>query len=402
MTEADRADRRRIGTGGEVFVAFLRLGLTSFGGPVAHLGYFRTEFVERRRWLDDSHYSDLVALCHFLPGPSSSQVGMSLGLMRAGWPGALLAWAGFTLPSAILLIVFAYGVGRFDGPLASGALAGLRIAAVAVVAHAVASMARSLCSDTPRRLLAVVAALLATLLPTGIGQVAAMLVCGAIGWRVLSPPVPEATVDEALVSPKAGIASLILFAVLTGSLALAAIVSASPTIAALDGFFRAGALVFGGGHVVLPLLQSVVSSTGVVGDAEFMAGYGAAQAMPGPLFAFAAYLGTLIPGLWPAWVGGLVFLVALFAPAFLLLCAALPFWTSLRRRVAAQSVLAGVNAGVVGLLLAALYHPVWTSAIHVPVDFVLALAGFAVLMARGAPLVVVALSAAIGAVVLAP
>jgi chromate transporter len=365
---------------------------------VAHLGYFRTEFVERRRWLDDRSYSDLVALCQFLPGPASSQVGMALGLSRAGWSGALMAWVGFTLPSSLALIAFAYGITQYRDLASSGAVKGLKVVAVAVVAQAVWGMARSLCPDRRRAGLAIFAALLTLVLPSAFGQVTAILVCGLIGWRWLQLPSQQASthVDYG-VSRRAGIVALTLFTLLLLSLPVLAAATGSALWALIDGFYRAGALVFGGGHVVLPLLQTTVVPSGAVSNADFLAGYGAAQAVPGPLFTFAAYLGAAMNGPMPGWVGGLVFLVVIFVPAFLLVVAALPFWEALRRRDAVQSSMAGVNAGVVGILLSALYDPVWTSAIHARSEFGLALAAFGLLVyARLSPLIVVGLSAAAG------
>lgn len=380
----------------EVLWAFLRLGLTSFGGPVAHLGYFRTEFVERRRWLDDRGFSDLVALCQFLPGPASSQTGMALGWARAGWLGALMAWVGFTLPSALALMAFAYGIARYGDLAASGVVHGLKVAAVAIVAQAVWGMAKSLCPDRPRAGLAIFAALLTLLLPSAIGQVGAILVCGLIGRRLLRLPHKAPMQRVAFgVSRRAGVVALALFAVLLAGLPLLAAISGSALWQRIDGFYRAGSLVFGGGHVVLPLLQSVVVPSGAVDESIFLAGYGAAQAVPGPLFSFAAYLGAVMTGPLTGWVGGLVLLVVIFVPGFLLVVGALPFWDALRRRDAVQSAMAGVNAGVVGLLLSALYDPVWTSAIHSRFDFGLAVAAFGLLVyARLSPVIVVALAAA--------
>ena len=384
----------------EVLWAFLRLGLTSFGGPVAHLGYFRTEFVERRRWLDDRGFSDLVALCQFLPGPASSQTGMALGLARAGWLGALMAWVGFTLPSALALIAFAYGIARYGDLAASGVVHGLKVAAVAVVAQAVWGMAKSLCPDRPRAGLAIFAALLTLLLPSAIGQVGAIFICGLIGWRLLRLPRGAPMQRVAFgVSRRAGVVALALFAILLLGLPLLAAISGSALWQRVDGFYRAGSLVFGGGHVVLPLLQSVVVPSGAVDESVFLAGYGAAQAVPGPLFSFAAYLGAVMTGPLTGWAGGLVLLVVIFVPGFLLVVGALPFWDALRRRDAVQSAMAGVNAGVVGLLLSALYDPVWTSAIHSRFDFGLAVAAFGLLVyARLSPVIVVALAAAAAAV----
>jgi len=399
--------------------AFLRLGLTSFGGPVAHLGYFRTEFVERRRWMDERSYADLVALCQFLPGPASSQVGIAIGLAKGGWWGSLAAWAGFTLPSALALIAFALGVAAQPGGLDSGALQGLKVAAVAVVAQAVWGMSRTLCPDRPRAGLALAAALALLALPTVGAQVAVIVACGVAGWALLKLPGQAPVAHQGYgVSATAGSVALGLLA--AGLLALPLLAASGPLWAVTDAMFRAGALVFGGGHVVLPLLQAAVvhgpeaqaghagllGATGFTGmdNASFLAGYGAAQAVPGPLFTFAAYLGAMLPAQgsgalsWPGgWAGGLIALGAIFVPAWLLVVGALPFWDRLRQRPGLQSALAGVNAGVVGLLLAALYDPVWTSAIHTRADFALGLAAFALLVvAKWSPLAVVTLTAAGG------
>ena len=382
----------------EVFLAFLRLGLTSFGGPVAHIGYFRAEFVERRRWLDERSYADLVALCQFLPGPASSQVGLALGQLRAGLPGALAAWLGFTLPSALLLMTFAYGIARNSVLATSGAVHGLKVFAVAVVAQAVWSMGRSLCPDRPRAGLAILGALLTLVLPATVGQVAAIAICGLIGWWALR--VPHQSAVEHLgygVSKRTGAVALAMFALLFAGLPIVATTTGSSTLALVNGFYRSGALVFGGGHVVLPLLQSVVVPSGAVTNADFLAGYGAAQVMPGPLFAFSAYLGAVNRGPLSGWIGSLVFLVTLFTPAFLLLMGALPHWDALRQRDSVQSIMAGVNAGVVGLLLAALYDPVATSAILTRADFGFVLVLFGLLaVARWSPLTVAVVAALAG------
>jgi len=382
----------------EVLWAFLRLGMTSFGGPVAHLGYFRAEFVQRRRWLDEGSYADLVALCQFLPGPTSSQVGIALGLRRAGWPGALLAWLGFTLPSALLLIAFAYGIAHYAGLAASGAVHGLKVVAVAVVAQAVWGMARTLCPDRPRAGLAILAALATLALPAAPGQIGAILACGLLGRLLLKPPREPALPHAGYgISRRAGAAAFLLFAALLLGLPLLAGATGSPLWALVDGFFRAGSLVFGGGHVMLPLLQAAVVPAGAVDNAVFLAGYGAAQAVPGPLTAFAAFLGTAMHGPLSGWQGGLAFLAVIFLPSFLLVAGALPFWEALRRRDGIRSALAGVNAGVVGILLSALYDPVWTSAILDRADFGLGLAAFGLLAyARVSPVWVVAFGAAAG------
>ena len=379
----------------EVFLAFLRLGVTSFGGPIAHLGYFRAEFVERRRWLDDPAFSDLVGLCQFLPGPTSSQVGMALGTMRAGSPGALAAWLGFTTPSALLLVAFGYGMARFSDVAQSGAVHGLKVVAVAVVAQAVWGMAKTLCPDRSRAALAICAALLTLVLPTSVGQIGAIAASALAGLYLVKVVPPAQDTEEAFAaSPRWGAVCLVLFVVLLAGLPIAAQASGSLLLHLVDGFYRAGALVFGGGHVVLPLLQSAVVPSGVVSNEQFLAGYGAAQAVPGPLFTFAAYLGTVMNGPLSGWQGGLVFLAAIFLPGYLLVAGTLPFWERLRRRTRIRAAMAGVNAGVVGILLSALYDPVWTSAIHSRADFGLALAAFGLLVhARLSPILVVLLTA---------
>ena len=390
--------RRSRGSAIEVFLAFLKLGLTSFGGPVAHLGYFRTEFVQRRNWLDDTSYADLVALCQFLPGPASSQVGIALGQRRAGWAGALAAWAGFTLPSAVMLILFAFGVRQWAGLAQSGAIHGLKVAAVAVVAQAVLGMARSLCPDRLRAGVAVLAALLVLAMPSAGGQILTIVVGAVIGrWALQLEHLPAAHHHDHGISKTTGALLLLLFAALLLLLPLLAAVVPSSLALAVSSFYRAGALVFGGGHVVLPLLQLAVVPNELVSQDAFLAGYGAAQAVPGPLFTFAAYLGAVMSAPPGGWLGGLVLLTAIFVPAFLLVLGALPFWEFLRQRSDVQRVLAGVNAAVVGILGAALYDPVWTSAIHSRSDFALALAAFGLLVfGRQSPVLVVLLAALAG------
>jgi chromate transporter len=395
--EAAASSMRR-GSVVEVFTAFLRLGLTSFGGPVAHLGYFRSEFVDRRQWMDDRSYSDLVALCQFLPGPASSQVGMALGLSRAGWLGALAAWAGFTLPSAIVLILFAYGIANYGDLASSGAVHGLKVVAVAVVAQAVWGMAKVLCPDRPRAGLAILASLLTLVMPLALGQIGAILSCGILGRWLLHLPhkLPQEHRSYG-VSRRVGVAAWVLFTGLLVGLPFAATALASPLLSLVSGFYHAGALVFGGGHVVLPLLQASVVPSGAVSNADFLAGYGAAQAVPGPLFTFAAFLGAVMTGPLSGWRGGLVFLLVIFLPAFLILVGAMPFWETLRQRSGIQTAMAGVNAGVVGVLLSALYDPVWTSAIHSRADFGLALAAFGMLVyAKVSPVWVVLAAALTG------
>lgn len=364
-----------------VFLIFLRLGLTSFGGPIAHLGYFRDEFVTRRRWLTERSYADLVALCQFLPGPASSQVGIALGLSRAGYRGALAAWAGFTLPSAIALILFALGISQYGTALSPGALHGLKVVAVAVVAQAVWGMARNLCTDVLRVSIMVIAACVALLEPSVWGQVSVIAAAGLAGLLLFKPdrsaehdPLPIT------ISPRAGAIWLSLFLALLVGLPLLTQMLPNQTVAMVDAFYRSGSLVFGGGHVVLPLLQTEVVPSGWVSNETFLAGYGAAQAVPGPLFTFAAFLGASMNLAPSGWVGGVICLLAIFTPAFLLIVGALPFWERLRRSLRTRAALAGVNAAVVGLLLAALYQPVWTSAIFKPQDFGLALIALVALM----------------------
>ena len=364
-----------------VFLIFLRLGLTSFGGPVAHLGYFREEFVTRRKWLSDQSYADLVALCQFLPGPASSQVGIALGFSRAGYPGALAACAGFTLPSAIALIVFAIGLSSFGNSFSAGALQGLKIVAVAVVAQAVWGMARSLCTDVKRITIMMLATCGALLIPFVWSQVVIIVLAGVVGIVLFKPA--QLSPHDPLpiqISRRTGAYWLALFFILLVTLPFASELFPNQTLALIDAFYRAGALVFGGGHVVLPLLQTEVVPTGWVGEEIFLAGYGATQAMPGPLFTFAAFLGASMTAPPSGWIGGLIALITIFVPSFLLVLGALPFWESLRQNLRTQAALSGINASVVGLLLAALYQPVWASAILSAQDFALALLALVALM----------------------
>ena len=370
-----------------VFAVFLRLGLTSFGGPIAHLGYYRTEFVERRRWLSEAAYADLVALCQLLPGPASSQVGFAVGLSRGGLLGGVAAWLGFTLPSAVAMVLFAQGAAALTGPLSAGMLHGLQVAAVAVVAQAVWSMARSLCPDRPRATIAVVATLIVTAAPTAIGQIAAILAGAAAGaWLCREAPAVAPSARLSIPVPRAlAVAALAVFVLLLIGLPIAAAVSAVPALAVAEAFYRAGALVFGGGHVVLPLLHTSVVEPGWVSEDAFLSGYGAAQAVPGPLFTFAAYLGAIMTAPPSGWPGAALCLVAIFLPGLLLVLGVLPFWASLGRGALMQASLRGVNAAVVGVLLGALYDPVWTKAIGGPADFALALMAFALLVIWKAP-----------------
>lgn len=389
----------RAGNWREVLAVFLRLGLTSFGGPVAHLGYFREEFVVRRRWLEDRAYADLVALCQFLPGPASSQVGIAIGLSRAGYLGALAAWTGFTLPSAIALVLFAYGVTALGDTAGSGWLHGLKVAAVAVVAQAVLGMMRSLAPDRERATLAVAAAVVVLAVPSALGQIGAILLGGFAGLLFLRSGEPVEHVSLPVpVSRSAGAIFLAVFFILLIGLPILAAAFPVQSIKLFDAFYRAGSLVFGGGHVVLPLLQASVVPPGWVSNDLFLAGYGAAQAVPGPLFTFAAYLGAMMGPQPNGWAGATLCLVAVFLPSFLLVLGALPFWESLRRLPLAQAALRGVNAAVVGLLLAALYNPIWTTGIIGPGDFALAAVAFLLLfMWQTPPWLVVALSALGGA-----
>ena len=365
----------------EVLWVFLRLGCTSFGGPIAHFGYFRADLVARRRWLDEAIYADIIALCQFLPGPASSQTAVSIGMLRAGLPGGLAAWAGFTLPSAVLMVAFAYGVSLVGDVAHAAWLHGLKIVAVAVVAQAVWGMGRTLCPDRPRASMAVAAAILALAAPSAIGQIGAIAAGGLIGWMALPAPAlaPGGTLHFGVRRP-AAVVALVAFFILLAGLPVLAASTGNYALMLLDRFYRAGALVFGGGHVVLPLLQQAVVPPGWIAPDAFLAGYGAAQAMPGPLFTFAAYLGAAMGPAPSGAAGAVLCLLAIYLPSALLLVGVLPFWDGLRRRAGVQSALRGVNAAVVGVLLAALYTPVWTSAINRPADFGLGLAAFLALV----------------------
>ncbi|MBM3104184.1 chromate efflux transporter [Pseudomonas sp. V1] len=364
-----------------VFLIFLRLGLTSFGGPVAHLGYFRHEFVTRRQWLSERCFGELLALCQFLPGPASSQMGIALGLSRAGYAGALAAWAGFTLPSAFILILFALSIVNHSDMMVNGVLHGLKVVAVAVVAQAVWGMARNLCRDLVHISIMVAAACAVLLLPEAWGQVAVIVIAASMGLFLLKPQhYPETEPLAIAISRRAGLCWLGLFFALLIGLPLLSTLVASHPLALVDVFYRAGALVFGGGHVVLPLLQAQVVPAGWVSNEVFLAGYGAAQAVPGPLFTFAGFLGASMNTAPAGWLGGFICLLAIFVPSFLLVLGALPFWQDVRRNNQAQAALSAVNAAVVGLLLAALYQPVWTSSIHSPQDVGLALLALIALM----------------------
>ncbi|MEO8667090.1 MAG: chromate efflux transporter [Bauldia sp.] len=386
-----------------IFAVFTRLGLTSFGGPIAHLGYFRQEFVVRRRWLGEAAYADLVALCQFLPGPASSQVGFAIGAARGGLWGALAAWLGFTWPSAVAMVLFAYGATRLDGPLATGVLHGLMLVVVGVVAQAVIGMARTMCPDAPRAAIAALAAVIVFLAGSALGQIAAIALGAAAGMAIARGTPPAASPNghrdplPAPVSARDGGILLAVVPLLLIALWLAESLGiGGHAVALVSAFYRSGALVFGGGHVVLPMLDQAVVATGWVPAADFLAGYGAAQAVPGPLFSFAAFLGAVGPP--PnGWPGAILALFAIFLPGLLLVLGALPYWEAVRRMARARAALAGVNAAVVGILAAALYDPLWTGAVHAAADAALALAFLGLLLLRLPPWLVVLLGVAVGA-----
>ena len=387
----------------EIFRVALKLGLTSFGGPVAHLGYFHAEYVQRRRWLSEAAYADLVALCQFLPGPASSQLGFSIGLLRGGLLGGLLAWLGFTLPSAVLMTLCGYGLAAVDDVSRAGWLAGLKLAAVAVVAQAVWTMATRLCPDRVRASLAVASAAAVLMSGAAWAQVAVLAAGALYGAAFLrQADSPANVIGESLRVPgwnhRAGLICLAFFVTLLLGLPWWRANSGNPAVAIIDSFFRAGSLVFGGGHIILPLLQGETVAPGWIDESRFLAGYGMAQALPGPLTTYAAYLGAALRSPLPhGWAGALLCLGAIFLPSGLLVLGVLPFWENVRRRAAAQAALRGTNAAVVGLLLAALYRPVWTSAVHAPADFALALGLFALLVLwKWPPWLVVGFAALVG------
>ncbi|WP_250436199.1 chromate efflux transporter [Caballeronia sp. ATUFL_F2_KS9A] len=397
------SDQRRSGSAFEVLSVFLKLGLTSFGGPVAHIGYFRREFVERRRWLNDETFSDLVGLCQFLPGPASSQAGFSIGLLRAGWLGGIAAWCGFTLPSIALLIVFAILAPSMGGPVGGGLIHGLKLVAVAVVSQAVWDMARRLCPDHRRAgialgtigILAVLTTVYAQLIVIVMGALLGIALCRTTTPKTLAAA--QEHTQEFHVSRVAGAIALILFFVLLFGLPAVIAFDSTRAIRVFDAFYRSGAMVFGGGHVVLPLLQQETLATGWVSSNDFLAGYGAAQAVPGPLFTFAAFLGWIMTGTQGHAWGALLATAGIFLPGLLLVLAALPYWQALRARPSMAAMLSGVNAAVVGLLATALYSPVWTSAVHDKSDFAIAVAGFFLLTRwKNPPLAVVVLCALAG------
>ena len=383
----------------EVFLAFLKLGLTSFGGPIAHIGYFREEIVVRRRWVDDATYTDLVALCQFLPGPASSQVGFSLGLIRARYWGALAAWSGFTLPSAVLMTAIAYGAGELNNPIGLGILHGLKLVAVAIVAQAVWGMAGTLCPDRQRASIACVAAVIILFSNSSISQVGMILLGGVAGFWLCRASAP--TIKRPLGIPVSRRLGIVALAAFFGLLILLPVLGTqSPGIDLFDAFYRSGALVFGGGHVVLPLLNKAFVTPGWVSQDFFLEGYGAVQAVPGPLFTFAAYLGAVGKPSPHGIAGAALGIVGICLPGILILLGTLPFWDTFRQRVGAQAIMSGVNAAVVGLLGAALYNPLWVSSVGSPGDFSIALTGFALLTAWRAPPLLVVILGALGGVAL--
>lgn len=386
----------------EVLWVSTRLGLTSFGGPIAHLGYFHEEYVKRRKWIDEQSYADLVALCQFLPGPASSQVGIAIGIVRAQLLGGIAAWIGFTLPSALALVAFAMGVGMFADAADAGWLHGLKVVAVAVVAQAVWGMARSLCPDRERATIAVLSSIATLAWPTAVGQLSSIIVAGVVGL-IIFPGAATSSVSHTRfpIGKKTGIAAWCIFFALLFGLPLLRQIQPNHALEVFDSFFRVGSLVFGGGHVVLPMLQTEVVGPGWITNEQFVAGYGATQAVPGPLFTFSAYLGAVMGPEPNGWTGAMLALVAIFLPSFLLVAGALPFWNVLRSVPSFQSALKGINAAVVGLLLAALYKPVWTSAIHAPADFGLGVVAFGLLMFWKFPPWAVVIVTAIGGEVIA-
>jgi len=401
-TDTTTPAQARQGSTREVLGVFAKLGVTAFGGPIAHLGYFRNELIQRRRWLDDNEYGDLVALSQFLPGPASSQVGFGLGLFRAGPAGAIAAFLSFTLPSAALMVAFAYGAPLFEGIVGGGILTGLKIVAVAIVAQAVLGMARTLTPDRVRAAIAALAATCALLLAGSVGQIGAIVI-GAIAGLIFcrSALAPATAMIRFPVARTAGVICLVLFVLLLVGLPVLAATTQWGAVQLFDAFYRAGALVFGGGHVVLPLLQAGVVDTGWISPDQFLAGYGAAQAVPGPLFTFAAYLGTLST----VGPGGIavaaIALAGVFLPGLLPLTGVLPFWNAFRSRPWAQALMRGANAAVVGILAAALYDPVFTTAITGPEPFVLALICFVLLITWRAPAWTVVIVGAAGGILIA-
>ena len=400
-TEQALANRAQ-GSFFEVFWISTQLGLTSFGGPIAHLGYFHEEYVKRRKWIDERSYADLVALCQFLPGPASSQVSIAIGIARARLLGGVAAWLGFTMPSALALIAFAFGIGAFASAADAGWLHGLKVVAVAVVAQAVWGMARSLCPDRERATIAILASILTLAWPTAVGQLLSIAVAGLAGLIIFPGAASSAPSQMRFpIGKKTGIAAWSIFFALLIGLPLLRQIQPGHALEVFDSFFRVGSLVFGGGHVVLPLLQAEVVGPGWITNEQFVAGYGAAQAVPGPLFTFSAYLGAVMGPEPNGWTGAMLALAAIFFPSFLLIAGALPFWDVLRTVPVFQSALKGINAAVVGLLLTALYKPVWTSAIYSPADLGLGLLAFGLLMYWKTPPWLVVVLTAVGGEVIA-
>ncbi|MCR8850327.1 chromate transporter [Rossellomorea sp. SC111] len=380
----------------EILIISTRLGFTSFGGPVAHLGYFHEEYVRRRKWMDEKSYADLVALCQFLPGPASSQVGMGIGIMRAGVLGGIVSFLGFTLPSVVALVLFALvlqGMGVTD----AGWIHGLKIVAVAVVGHAILGMAQKLTPDLKRKAIALFALVVILIWQTAISQVAVILLSALIGFLLYKRHASDQESKVKIpISRRLAVICLMIFFGLLILLPIMREATTSEWVALFDSFYRSGSLVFGGGHVVLPLLEREFVPTGWLTEEQFLAGYGAAQAVPGPLFTFAAYIGAVISG----WKGGMLATVAIFLPAFLLITGALPFWDSLRRNPKIKGALMGVNAAVVGILTAAFYHPIFTSSILVPVDFAFAAILFSMLVFWKLPPWMVVIAGALGGLVI--
>lgn len=359
----------------EILGASLKLGLTSFGGPVAHLGYFKNEYIDKRKWLDDKTYADIIALCQFLPGPASSQAGIAIGILRGGLLGGIISWIGFTIPSVLILMLFAQAFQAFSIGDANW-IASLKIVAAAVVLHAILGMGKSLTPDKPRIAIAIIAMFIMLWFPSAIVQIAVIFGAGILGYFLFSrntaSKVEAFTVS---INKVQGIIALSIFLLLLIVLPIMAILFNNQYISIFDTFFRVGSIVFGGGHVVLPLLEQEVVPNGFLTSNEFLAGYGMAQAVPGPLFTFASYIGTMMSGI----AGGLIATVAMFFPSFLLIIGAIPFLSELRQKRSFQGILAGVNASVVGILLAAFYNPVFSSAITDAKDFSLAVILFALL-----------------------
>jgi chromate transporter len=377
----------------EVLLVFLRLGCTSFGGPIAHLGYYRRELVERRRWCSEGTFAEIIAIAQSLPGPASSQTGFALGVVRAGWLGGIAAWIGFTLPSAALMFAFAYGHAFLGGSAGSALLHALQIVAVAVVAQAVLTMQRSLAPDALRLALAAIAACVVLFLPTHFATLIAIGLGALIGLAFFRKHHQHSSEPFALhLSRRAGVAAGSAFLLLLVLSQLLAHFTQWQSLQVFSAFYRSGALVFGGGHVVLPLLEDAVVASGWVTQQAFLAGYGAAQALPGPLFAFAAYLGAVVHAASSPLLYGLLGLIGIFAPGLLAMAAVLPFWSAFRDNIAAQAALKGINSSVVGILLAAFIHPLWSFTIHLPSDLCFALLAFAMLVLWKLPSWIVVIS----------